>query len=106
MNFNNKYPHLLLKDHLFTKLVVLHAHKLVKHSNLRETINQLRTEYWIPKSRPYVKRILSACTLCRTFQSKSYNYPQDSQLPVERLMFENAFNCVGIDYANPRYGLV
>ena len=103
MNFNNKYPHLLLKDHLFTKLVVLHAHKLVKHSNLRETINQLRTEYWIPKSRPYVKRILSACTLCRTFQSKSYNYPRDSQLPVERLMFVNAFNCVGIDYACPLY---
>ena len=101
IGFDNKYPYLLRKDHRFADLVVMSAHLLVKHSNLRSTVNQLRTEYWIPKCRPFVKQIISSCTLCRTFQSSPYNYPEDSQLPVERLAMGNAYECIGIDYAGP-----
>ena len=68
-----KHPCLLPKEHLFTKLAVLHAHYLVKHSNMRDTLNQLRSEFWISKCRPYVKVILSSCPRCKTFQSNPYN---------------------------------
>lgn len=101
IDFDNKYPYLLQKDHRFADLVVMSAHLLVKHSNLRSTVNQLGTEYWIPKCRPFVKQVISSCTLCRTFQSNPYNYPEDSQLPVERLAMGNAYECIGIDYAGP-----
>ena len=41
--------------------------------------------------------------MCRTFQSKSYIYAAGSQLPVERVLQGNSFQCIGIDCAGPQY---
>ena len=55
--FNVKYPYLLLKEHRFTVLVVIYSHELVLHNGLRETLTQLRSEYWIVKARNFIKKV-------------------------------------------------
>ena len=54
---NVKYPYLLIKEHRFTELVVIYSHELVLHNGLRETLTQLRSEYWIVKARNFIKKV-------------------------------------------------
>ena len=42
-----KEPILLPKNNAFTKLVILNAHEDVKHLKMKNTLNQLRNEYWV-----------------------------------------------------------
>lgn len=35
-------PHLLLKEHRFTEVVVIYSHDVVSHNDLSSTLNQLR----------------------------------------------------------------
>ena len=39
--YSTKHPILLLKDHYFTTLVILRAHKRVLHNGVRETLTEL-----------------------------------------------------------------
>ena len=98
-----KYPLILLKEHSFSSLVILNSHIQVKHNGPRETINHLRTEFWIPACRNLVRKIIHECTLCRIFEGKAYDYPKVAPLPEARVTQNHAFTNVGIDYAGPVY---
>ena len=39
--------YLYQKNHKLCELIVIKAHKDVKHRGLRETLNQIRKEFWI-----------------------------------------------------------
>ena len=53
MKYDAKYPVFLPKSCKFTELVVKYYHKLVFHNGLHETLNQVRTKFWITKPRNY-----------------------------------------------------
>lgn len=53
---NVKYHYLLLKEHRFTELVVIYSHDLVLYNGLRDTLTQLRSEYWVGKARSFIKQ--------------------------------------------------
>ena len=102
--YNVEFPCILPKEHYFTKLVVLNSHnKEVKHNGVKDTLNYMRSEFWITNSRNYVKKILRECVLCRRFEGKSYSYPEPGPLPEARVNYGHAFNNIGIDYAGPVY---
>ena len=48
----------------FTYLVIVFYHCVVKHNGTRDTLNTLRSEYWIPERRSYVNKILRQCRVC------------------------------------------
>ena len=52
--YNALYPILLPSTHYFTQLVVRRAHIRVGHNGVKETVTELRTRYWIIKSRARV----------------------------------------------------
>ena len=62
---NVKYPYLLIKEHRFIELVVIYSHKLVLQNGLRETLTQVRSEYWVAKARNFIKKVLRNCIICR-----------------------------------------
>ena len=53
MKYDTKYPVILPKSSKFTELVVKYYHKLVFHNGVHETLNQIRTKFWITKPRNY-----------------------------------------------------
>jgi len=61
----------------------------------------LRSEFWITKSRNYIKKIIHECRICRKHEGSSYKYPAVPPLPIERVTLDNAFVYSGIDYAGP-----
>ena len=98
---NVKYPYLLIKEHRFTELVVIYSHELVLHNGLRETLTQLRSEYWVVKAPNFIKKILRNCIICRKHEGQSYKYPPEPLLPREGVACERAFSYCGIDYTGP-----
>ena len=48
---------------------------------LLETLNNLHEEFWISKSRNFVKSILNKFPVCRKFEGPCYDYPKIGPFP-------------------------
>ena len=103
MDYNMKYPYLLPKSSHFTKLVVVRSHEQVKHNGVKETLNNLTSEFWISRSRDYIKKIIHECVLCKHFEGQNYDYPEAPLLPEFRVKKDFAFSYTGIDYVGPLF---
>ena len=101
ISYNTNNPWLLDKNHRLTELIVLDSHHAVGHDGVRETLTNIRYQFWIPKARNYVRRIIKSCTLCKRHEGKAYKYPSEPPLPASRVSLEPAFTYVGLDYAGP-----
>ena len=73
-------------------------HERVKHSGIKDTINHIRSIYWIPKLRQLVRSIIRKCILCRRFEPKPYPNPPSAQLPEFRSQQSLPFQTTGVDY--------
>lgn len=61
--YSTKHPALLHKDHHFTKLLFRKAHVRILHSGVKDTLAELRTNFWIVKGRSLVKSFIHQCSL-------------------------------------------
>ena len=59
LNSETRHPILLPREHHLAKLIVEHCHKEVKHGGVKDTLAELRSQYWIPKGRQFVKKVLN-----------------------------------------------
>jgi hypothetical protein len=100
--YNTRCPILLPKDHHFTRLIVLHAHRTLGHGSGTElTLTQLRTKFWIIQGRRVVRSIVETCPECRRRFSTKPASQRMAPLPKSRLSSIRAFEKVGVDYAGP-----
>lgn len=60
-----KNPILLDKNHYFSSLVVLDAHRRVMRNGVKETLTEIRSTNWLVQGRQFVKRLLHKCVVCR-----------------------------------------
>ena len=98
-----RYPILLPRRHHVMKLIVEACHRKVKHGGVKETLTELRSEYWIPKGRQLVKKILHHCVVCRKLEGRPYTPPPSGDLPESRVTVTSAFTHVGVDFAGPLF---
>ena len=103
MEYDPKYPIILPKNSKFTELVVKHYHKLVLRNDVRETLNQIRTKFWITKTRNYFRQIIKKCVICNRHERSPFQYPAPPDLPSYRLSDKFAFTYSAVDYAGPLY---
>ena len=100
--YSTRCPVLLPKDHHFTQLIVLHAHRTLGHgSNTEHTLTQLGTKFWIPQERRVVRNIVERCPECRQKFSTKPAGQMMAPLPRSRLSSMRVFEKVGVDYAGP-----
>ena len=103
LEFDNRYPIILPKEHRLTELIVRKCHEEVHHSGVRATLCRLRTKYWVVRGRQMVKRILGKCVTCKRLEGKSYSRPLQADLPEIRVRQAAPFSQVGIDFAGPLF---
>ena len=96
-----KYPVLLPRSHPFTAMVVQDAHLRVCHDGVKETLNEIRSKYWIVKGRSFTRAILHKCTVCRKHEGAPYSGPPPPPLPTFRIKDDPAFTYTGVDFAGP-----
>ena len=73
-------PIMLERNHKLAKLILWECHRRVKHNGVRETLVEFQAQYWVTKSKSFVKKILYRCTLCRFTNSCPYSYPKSPEL--------------------------
>ena len=101
--FNAKHPILLPADHHLTVLIIRDCHKRVLHNGVRETLAELRTQFWIVRGRLVVRKVLSRCTTCKRVEGQHYAVPPPASLPKFRVEESPAFTNTGVDFAGPLF---
>ncbi|XP_064470007.1 uncharacterized protein LOC135384748 [Ornithodoros turicata] len=98
--FSEQHPALILSYSHYAKLLITDAHHRVFHSGVRDTLVQLREEFWIIRARQRVKQILGRCITCRRNNSRASTEVQ-GQLPAGRITRSHPFQVIGVDFAGP-----
>ena len=81
-----------------THLIILQAHRSIKHGGMSETLCEIRMQFWLPKGRQNVKISLKDCYYCRKLLAKPLPHPGPPPLPIERVTYHRPFESIGIDY--------
>ena len=102
MTEESKYPILLPRQHHLTQLVIVKAHERVMHNGIRDTLTEVRSQYWIIGGRSLIKKLLHKCKACRVIQSRHLQAPPPP-LPSFRVQENPPFVNTGVDYAGPLF---
>ena len=101
--YETKYPIIISKDHRLAELIVWDCHYKTMHRGTRQTLTELRANYWIVRGRSYVRKIIRSCTICKRIHGRSYTYPHTPDLPIERVKGEKPFLFIGTDHCGPLF---
>ena len=91
----------LSKKSYFTDLIIRDCHEKVKHLKVKDTLNELRSTYWVPQGRRTVNRVIRPCTTCNKHESKPFKTLPAAPLPDFRAKVDFPFTSTGIDYLGP-----
>ena len=95
------YPIYVPEGKIFAEKLIQHDHKATLHEEVGLTMAKEREQYWIPRLRQEVKRIIKRCHSCKRFQAVALATPPLGQLPLERTKGSGAFEVVGVNFAGP-----
>ena len=93
-----KYPMLLSPKSKLCSLIILKKHEESGHSGPMGTLNAVRMEFWIPRGRQSVKKVVSNCITCKPYNGKPFEYPGVPALPKERVSFDRPFQHTAVDF--------
>ena len=101
--FDTKAPIFINRDHKLAELIVYYSHIKCLHRGVKQTLVEIRSSFWIPRGRSFVKKLLRPCTVCRKLNTRPYEYPAIADLPESRFDNRYPFSSTGIDYLGPLY---
>ncbi|GFT46267.1 integrase catalytic domain-containing protein [Trichonephila clavipes] len=103
LSINEKHPLILPKNSWLTTLIVVRReHNKVMHGGTANTLAQVRSNYWIPKGRQLVKKVIRNGFICRKYVTKSIDQ-LTSPLLSDRTNQTPAFSVRDLDFAGPLY---
>jgi hypothetical protein len=66
---------------LFVEKLIAHTHSKIKHFGVANTMAALREQWWIPRLRSKVKKIINNCNICKLYSTKPYGSPLTRTCP-------------------------
>ena len=100
-DFYTKHSILLSPKSYLSKLFAVMYHKYGLHSGVQSTLASLRQMFWLPRGRQILKSIIFNCVTCKKIEGKPIRYPGPPELPMSRVVLEEPFSSVGVDYSEP-----
>jgi len=103
ISYARKHPILLAKHHHFTALIIRHAHERTSHSGVKDTLTDIRSQYWIVKGRQFIRKLIHQCVTCLKLKGPLYKVVAPPLLPEFRVTESPPFAYCGVDFAGPLY---
>ena len=101
LKISTKFPILIPKTSFIGDLIIRDAHADVLHYGMKDTLTQVRDEYWLVQGRARVRKVLNKCFLCRKYGGRLLKKLPAAPLPDYRTMCCDPFTYVGVDYLGP-----
>lgn len=100
IDYAQKHPIILPKNHKLTHLIIHTEH--VKHLHLgpQNLLNTLRLQYWIIDGISTVKKVIRSCVKCFRVNPTPSRFLM-GDLPSDRVIPSRPFLKCGVDYAGP-----
>ena len=97
INYNTKFPILLPCEDQVTRFLVRDFHVIGGHSGIQQTLNSVRSRFWIPKLGQVVPQIIKSCANCKMYISQRYHVPSSPPFPKFRVSDVDPFTFCGVD---------
>jgi transposase InsO family protein len=95
--YDVRHPLVLPERGHVTELIINHVHEDLLHASVRNTVNELRSRFWIPEFHRAVKIVLNRCIVCKR-RDAPFAGQMMANLPPQRLQtFHNPFEVAGAD---------
>ena len=88
-----------IEDCLPTQKLIRHLHSEINHLGVANTMVEIRKEWWIPKLRWKVKKMVNTCNLCKVFSTKPCGVTATADMPRFRVEASRLFETTGVDFA-------
>lgn len=100
-SYDKKFPLLLPKNHVLTRLIFNYFHIKLLHCGSQQLLANIREYYWPLSGRNLARETCHKCLKCFRVQPRTY-HPLMGDLISKRLKLGSpVFDNVGLDYAGP-----
>ena len=86
---------------LFGEKLIALAHEQIMHLGVANAMAHVRTEWWIPKLRSKVKKVINQCGICKVFSTRLYGSTTSADMPSFRWEDGRPFETTEVDFAGP-----
>ena len=90
-----------LEDCLLKQKLIRHLHSEIKHLGVGNTMAEIRKEWWIPKLRSKVMKMVNMCNACKIFSTKPHGATATADMPQFGVEASRPFETIGVDFAGP-----
>ena len=98
---DRKFPILLSRESILTKLIILDIHFKLNHSGCYSVVKELRNRFWLPKAFSSVKKVLKNCILCRRLNNRTIKLNQSPYREFRVNPPEIPYRYIFMDYIGP-----
>ena len=95
------YNPIYIEGGLFGEKLIAHTHEQITHLGVANTMANIRNEWWIPRLRSKVKKVIDRCNTCKVFSTKFYGSTTSAAMPRFRAEEGRPFETTGVDFAGP-----
>lgn len=100
LDFEQKYPIVLPKNHKLTFCIIVYYHEKYCHVGASSLLSFVREKFWPLNGRSTCRKIVHNCTIC--FKIRPIISSQlMGNLPKDRVTPDYPFNCSGVDFCGP-----
>ena len=86
---------------MFGEKLITHRHEQILHLGVANTMANIRSEWWIPRLRSKVKKVINQCDTCKVFSTKPYGITTTAALRSFRTEDGRPFETTGVVFAGP-----
>lgn len=101
--YDVRYLILLNSSRRLTKLILVDYHKNVKHSSVKQTVTEIRKQFWTCSWRGYERKVICKCITCCRLKGKRSTCTPKPLLISLRLNDQKPFFTISVDNFGPFY---
>ena len=101
--YSCKYPILLNRGSYLTELIILKCYLFVLYSGVKDTLNELKCNYWVTRGRQTIESAICKCLKCIRQSSRPFDVLPTAPLPRFRVDIDFPYSHSRVDYLGPLY---